>query len=306
MAKRIVITGATGLTGLRLCRALFERGYEVSLITRNQASAKKKIPFAVECVKWEEDFSGDYSGLINGSEAVINLAGASVLGQKWTEEYKTEILKSRIISTRSLVKSIGQCNDKPRVFICASAIGYYGNRGNEVITEKSTPGTDFLSSVCVHWEKEAQTVEQFGVRWVSLRTGIVLDKNGGALGSMLKSFRLFAGGYLGDGEHWFSWIHWKDLCAIYIYAIENDLIKGGVNATAPISDNMAEFARTLGRVLHRPSFFPVPEFILRLILGEGVTALVSSQRVLPACLNRAGFKFEFVKAEEAFKNILNS
>ena len=304
MAKKILVAGATGTLGVNLCRMLSERGDELTVLARNPENAKKKIPSAVKIVKWDFSSHEDIIPHVEGIDAVINLTGAPVIGKKWTDTYKLEILKSRTDSTRSLINAIGLCVNKPKVFLCSSAIGYYGDRGNEVITEKSAPGSDFISTVCIEWEKEAKAAETFDVRWVSLRTGIVLEKNGGALSRMLRSFRFYLGGHLGDGEAWFSWIHWKDICRIFIFALDNDTINGGINATAPISDTWAEFARTLGRVMKRPSVFHVPEFAVRLLLGEGADVLLSSQRVLPVALNRAGFKFEFVKAEEALKDIL--
>jgi len=304
MAKKIIIAGATGTIGKNLCRLLEERGDEVTVLTRNAETAKKIIPNAKAFIKWNAAPDENPCGFFEGKDAVINLAGAPVVGKKWTADYKKEILDSRVNPTKAIVEAIGACKNRPAVFLCSSAIGYYGSRNNEVITEKSAPGTDYLSFVCKEWEKEASEVEKFGVRRVSLRTGIVIDKEGGALSKMLPSFRFFLGGYLGDGENWFSWIHWKDLCRIFIFTLDNETIKGGINATAPISDTMAEFSRTLGRTLRRPSFFNVPVFVLKILFGEGANALLSSQRVLPAELNRAGFKFEFVNAEKALTDIL--
>lgn len=304
MAKKILIAGATGTIGINLCKMLVERGDEVTVLARDPESAKKRIQGAADIIKWDGVSDTGLTELIEGKYAVINLIGAPVIGGKWNDAYKLEILKSRTESTKSLVNAMGRCTNKPKVFLCSSAIGYYGNRGNEVITENSLPGNDFISTVCIEWEKEAKAAEEFGIRWVSLRTGIVLDTKGGALAKMLTSFKYYLGGHLGTGESWFSWIHIKDICRIFLFALEADGIKGGINATAPISDTWAEFSRTLGRVLKRPALFHIPEFLVRLLLGEGAEVLLSSQRVLPVVLNRAGFKFEFVKAEDALKDLL--
>ena len=207
-------------------------------------------------------------------------------GEKWTEAYKNEILSSRIISTNALVSSIAKCKTKPDVFVCASAIGYYGSRKDEAITEATAAGDDFLAGVCKEWERAACEVEPLGVRRVSVRTGIALDKNGGALAKMLTSFRLFAGGPLGSGDQWFPWIHLRDLCNIYIYALDDKYLNGEINAVSPNPVTMSQFAKLLGRVMKRPSKFKVPEFALRLLLGEGADAVLASQRAIPAKINK--------------------
>lgn len=304
MANKVLITGATGTIGIYLCRMLFERGDEVTVLARDPQAAKKRLQGVANIFKWEIESDADLTEFIDGKDAVINLIGAPVIGTKWNAQYKLEILKSRVESTQKIVGAIGKCKNKPKVFVCSSAIGFYGDRENEVLTESSQPGSDFISMVCIEWEKEARAVEVYGVRWVSLRTGIVLDKNGGALSKMLKSFKFFLGGHLGAGDAWFSWIHIRDICRIFLFALDTETLKGGVNATAPISDTWAEFSKTLGKVLNRPSVFHIPESIVRSLLGEGADVLLSSQRVLPVALNRAGFKFEFVKAEEALKDLL--
>lgn len=305
MSKKIIVTGAAGLIGRNLCRILAERGDEITVFTRNPDGAKKKLPFVKEFVKWDTYSSADYSEYIDGKDAVIHLAGASVAGSKWTESYKKEILSSRIVSTKTIVDSIANCKNKPDVLVCSSAIGFYGSTNDDIITEASPAGDDFLAGVCKEWERTACKVESFGVRRVSIRTGIVLDKNGGALSKMLTPFRLFAGGPLGSGHQWFSWIHWRDLCRIYIYALDDKYLNGEVNAVSPNPITMYEFAECLGRVMNRPSVVNIPEFVLRILLGEGADAVLASQRVIPQKLQNAGFKFEFTQPEEALKDILN-
>jgi len=304
MAKKIIIAGATGLIGANLCKALKERGDLISVLTRDPAKGEKIIPFAENIYEWDPGTQKDYSAFLEGADAVINLSGAPVIGPKWTEAYKKEILESRINSARVLVDSMAKCKNKPKVFVCSSAVGYYGDMKTEVITEKTPAGKDFLADVCRLWEEEAAKAEKYGIRHVSVRTGIVLEKKGGALAKMVLPFRLFVGGSLASGEQWFSWIHWRDLCNIYVFAMDNDKINGPLNATAPIAETMKQFAKILGSVLNRPALFNVPEFVLKLLLGEGVSAIIASQRVIPAVLNKAGFKFEFIKAEDALKDIL--
>ena len=304
MSKKILITGATGLIGLKLCKMLIGRGDHLTIFTRDLQKAKKEISGAREYVSWNYNIPGEWSGCINGKDAVIHLAGASIAGKRWNKEYKDIIMESREKSTRSLVNAIEQAAQKPSSFISSSAVGYYGNSGNTILTEDSDNRNDFLSNVCKVWEEEAEKVERLGVRRVSVRTGIVLSKDGGALKQMLPAFRFFAGGPLGNGRQWFPWIHIDDLIRIYIYALDNSSVSGSINAAAVNPITMKEFAKKLGKTLHRPAIIPVPLFALKMAIGESAKAVVASQRVVPEKLLRGGFKFKFENAEDALRDLL--
>lgn len=300
---RIVITGATGLIGNALCRKLAERNDEVTVFTRDVSGARNTLPFIKKFVEWDYTEADKWGGQINGVDAVIHLAGANLFGKRWDENYKDKILLSRQLSTRSLVTAINNSDKKPSVFICSSAVGIYGDRGDEKLTEESTAGNDFLANVCKAWEDEAQRVEKSGVRRVSIRTGIVLSTEDGSLKQMLTPFKLFVGGPLGNGKQWFPWIHIDDLVNIFIYLIDNS-ISGAVNACAPNPVRMKEFANTLGKVLHKPSLFKVPELALRIIVGEGARSILASLRVIPEKLIRNRFSFKYENLKPALEDLL--
>jgi hypothetical protein len=304
--KTVVISGGTGLIGKMLCKVLLEKGYHIRVLSRNPQEAKKKLPEKIDIVYWNDYENKDYSDALNGAFAVIHLSGANVAGQRWTKKYKDIIYKSREISTRLIVNSIGNLAVKPEVFISSSAIGIYGDRGVEKLSESSSLGSDFLADVCKVWESEANKVTRFDVRNVVIRTGIVLSTKGGALKKMLLPFKLFVGGPLGDGKQGFSWIHIDDIVNLYIYALENNGVKGTINGTAPNPVTMKQFSKVLGKVMHRPSLFKVPNFVLKVILGEGADAVVASQFVYPKKASEYGFKFLYVQPFEALKNLLKS
>lgn len=299
MNKKIIVTGATGLIGKKLVNKLIELNYKVKVFSRNPVEAKKQLPKQVEVVYWNDYENKNYSDELKGVYGVIHLAGANIAGQKWTENYKNIIYKSREITTRILASSVNMLEDKPEVFISSSAIGIYGNRGDEILDESSTIGNNFLSDVCEMWERESAAVDGAGVRRVNIRTGIVLSTEGGALKKLLLPFKCFVGGALGKGTQWFSWVHIDDIVSLYIYSLENNKVTGAVNGTAPFPLPMNEFASALGKALNRPSLFNVPEFILKLILGEGAEAVLSSQRVMPKKAVEYGFQFNYPKIEDA-------
>ncbi|MBZ5604850.1 MAG: TIGR01777 family oxidoreductase [Acidobacteriia bacterium] len=232
-------------------------------------------------------------------DAVVNLAGEPV-AQRWTAAAREKIRSSRVDGTRRLVEAMRK--NPPKVLVSASAIGYYGSRGDDVLTESSAPGDDFLAKVCIEWEREAMRAEEFGVRVVILRIGVVLGPGGGALAKMLPIFRLGLGGPIADGRHWMSWIHIDDMVRLIEFALENP-IRGVLNATAPNPVTNAEFTRELARVVHRPAIFPVPKFVLRMLYGEMASILWASQRVLPEAANLAGFDFRFREVGSAFSTI---
>jgi hypothetical protein len=303
MRRKIAITGATGLIGRELCRKLHEEGDEVTVFTRGIKKGKELFPYLTDFVEWDYNKPELWKNELNGKDTVVHLAGANIFGERWTNSYKRTIMDSRKSATKILVDSIGELKNKPKTFISSSAVGYYGDKGNDIITEESPSGTDFLSMVCRSWEFEAKQVEKFGVRRVSIRTGIVLSSKEGALKKMLLPFRLFAGGSIGKGDQWFPWIHIEDIINVYLFVLNNE-ISGVLNGTSPNPVTMREFAKTLGKVLHRPSFFTVPEFVLKLAVGEGAQSILSSLRVIPQKLIKNSFKFKYDHLEPALTSLL--
>jgi uncharacterized protein (TIGR01777 family) len=304
MNKKIIITGATGFIGSRLCRELHKKNYSLIVFSRNAASAKSELFLDAEFVNWDYHNPAEWEEYIEGTYAVIHLAGESLASKRWTEKQKRKIIESREISTRCIIEAIGKADKKPETFICASAIGFYGNAGDAILTENSPNGKDFLSDVCFRWEKEAEEAEKFGVRRVSIRTGLALSPEGGAFKKLLLPYKLFAGGPLGSGKQWLSWLHIKDLIQIYIFALENAAVKGAINATSPNPVTNKELANSLGKILHRPSFFRVPEFVLKMVLGEMSETVLSSQKVYPERLSLLGYKFLYPEITRALKDLL--
>jgi len=306
MNKKILITGATGLIGSHLCKALADRGDELTIFTRDVKKGKDKIPFAKNYVEWNYKNPNLWSEHLNGKDAVIHFASASIGDRRWTKNYKKEILDSREISTRNLVRAIEEAKQKPKTFLCASGANYYGDSGEEDLTEDKNNGKDFLSRVCVAWEIEASKVERFGVRRVSIRQGVVLSTQASALKKMLMPYKLFIGGPIGTGKQWFPWIHIDDLVRIYLLALDNQSLTGPVNASSPSQVRMKEFAYILGKVIHRPSIFPVPKFVLKIAIGESADFITASLKVIPKKLLDAGYDFKFKDLESALKELLTS
>lgn len=291
------------MIGRELCKELSLHGDELTIFSTNVEKAKAILPFAKEVVEWK-NYDKDYSVYLEGKDAVIHLAGASVAGKRWTPSYKKEIYDSRINTTRNLVSSIDKCKQKPEVFISASAIGFYGDRGDSILTETSSVGKDFLSNVCDDWEKASERIEMLNVRRVIIRTGIVLSIDDGALKKILLPFQLFVGGPLGNGKQWFSWIHLADIISLYLFLLDKKSQKGIFNAVSPQPVQMKTFAKRLGKVLHKPSLFPVPKFVLKLVMGESASAILASQKIKPEALLNAGYKFKFDDLESALINLL--
>ncbi len=302
--KKIIITGATGLIGQQLTIKLTDMDYKITIFTRNPDNAQKKLPNVHKVVKWEYDYVDEWLHELESVDAVIHLAGANLSTKRWNKEYKKLLYDSRIISTKKLIEAIKTVERKPKVFITASAIGYYGNRSDEILTEESEAGKDFLANLCNDWEKEAKNVEQFGVRSVQIRTGLALSRNEGALKQMLPAFKYFIGGPLGNGKQWYSWLHIEDIVNVYVKALESEILSGPINAVSPNPVTMKKFAKILGDVLHRPSFFSVPKIILLLVIGQVAEVVTSSQRVVPEKLLNSSFKFKFEKLEDALRDIL--
>lgn len=302
--QRVIVTGATGLIGKALCKRLTEQGYAVVVFSRDPAAARQQVPGAAEYVAWTPTESGPWMGAVDGAVAVINLAGASIAGKRWNQAYKQEILNSRVLGTRGLVNAIKDAKIKPQVLINGSAIGYYGFRDDTKLDETAPAGSDFLANVVKAWEAEARKAEALGVRVVLVRTGIVLDKTEGSLPLMMLPFRLFAGGPVLPGNQYFAWVHLADEVGIILLALENAEVRGPINATAPETQTNKEFSTTLGRVMGRPSLFPVPGFALQIVMGEAAQLVTTGQRVIPQKAQDLGYQFQFPTSEAALRNVV--
>ncbi|MEP6945384.1 MAG: TIGR01777 family oxidoreductase [Acidobacteriota bacterium] len=293
---KILITGSTGLLGEALQKSFSEKGYEMLL-------ASRKEPFDDRHIRWTIEDGFAEPEKLEGLDVVIHLAGENVSGLRWTEEKKKAIRDSRVLGTRNVVNAISKLKSKPKTFIAASAIGFYGERGDEEVTESSAAGDTFLSDVSRDWESESRRAEDAGIRTVLLRTGIVLSKDGGALATMLTPFKLGVGGVVGSGKQWMSWIALDDEIAIINFAIENENIRGAINAVAPNPVTNEEFTKTLGEVLYRPTFLPLPQFAVSMIFGEmGDALLLASTKVLPKRLMDAGFEFKYPNLKAAIEH----
>jgi uncharacterized protein (TIGR01777 family) len=297
---KVIISGGTGFIGRRLVDSLLKDGHYVAIWSRKPGTETRT---AVEAFRWDPLEGEPQEESLNAFDVVVHLAGEPV-AQRWDEEVKRKIRDSRILGTRRLVSAISKVKHKPLALICSSATGYYGSRGDEVLTESSGPGKNFLAEVCVGWEKEADAASALGLRVAKIRTGIVLGQDGGALPAMVPTFQAFAGGTLGSGKQWMPWIHVDDLVAMYRFAIEGS-VKGVMNGTAPNPATNAAFTAELGKVLHRPAFLRVPEFMLRAFLGEMAQIVLSGQRVLPAAAQDLGFAWKFKGLGEALHNLLD-
>ena len=287
---KILVTGSTGLVGTALVNSLAQAGHTVCRLIRPQSvsTAEAKEGFDVA---WNPA-TGELGGAGVGADAVVNLAGASIAGGRWTKARKELLRTSRIDTTRALVHALAKMNARPRVLVSASAIGIYGDRGDEFLTEESKLGTDFLAGLAHEWEAEALKAEALGIRVVVARFGIILAQHGGALAKMLLPFKLGAGGWLGSGRQWMSWITLEDVVGVIQFALENGAVRGAMNVVVPSAVQNSEFTKALAKTLHRPALFPAPAFALRLALGEMADALLlSSQRVAPKNLQQLGYSF---------------
>lgn len=300
---KVLVTGGSGFVGTTLCARLLGAGHEVTVLTRSPKGAERLPPGAAPLVG-DPTTPGEWQDTAAAQDAFINLAGASIFN-RWSESYKELLRSSRILTTRNLVEAIGKrpSDAEPAVLVSASAVGYYGPRGGEELSEDSPPGSDFLASLCMDWEGETLQAREHGARVVCARFGIVLGPGGGALGQMLPLFRLGLGGPLGDGRQWFSWIHQQDLVEALIFCLEKQM-SGPANCTAPAPVTNRELAATLGRVLHRPAFLPAPGLAIRLLMGEMGSIVLTGQRVLPQALLRAGFTFKYPELEGALRDLL--
>ena len=302
---KIAITGATGLVGSRLVARLNQKGHQILVFTRNPSKARQVFPATLsnlEIVQYTPQESGEWQQRVSGCDAVINLAGEPI-AERWSPQQKKAIMESRQIGTRKLVEAIAMAEQKPKVLVSGSAIGYYGTSESAAFDESSSSGSDFLSQVCQNWEQEAQKVTEYGVRLVIVRIGIVLA-NGGALGKMIGPFKMFAGGPIGSGKQWFSWIHRDDLVSLIIQAVEQEDMSGVYNATAPNPVRMGKLCETLGEVLNRPSWLPVPDFVLEVLLGDGASVVLEGQQVLPKQTQASGFDYQYPELKPALAEIV--
>ncbi len=305
---KVAITGATGFVGSRLVQQLHGKGHKIVVLTRNPAFAQKVFPSEafpnVEIVAHTPNSSGSWQSVIASCDGVVNLAGEPIGEGRWTPERKQEILNSRKLGTQKIVEAIVNANPKPTVLVNASAIGYYGTSETATFDETSLSGNDFLAQVCQAWEAEATKVKDAGVRLVILRFGIVLG-NGGALGKMIPPFKLFAGGPIGSGRQWFSWIHLDDLVNLIVQALTKPEIEGVYNATAPNPVRMTDLSQTLGQVMNRPSWLPVPGFAIEALLGDGAIVVLEGQQVIPKRTLETGFEYKYPNLQSALIQILN-
>jgi uncharacterized protein (TIGR01777 family) len=296
---RILISGASGLIGSALLSSLHRDGHDVIRLVRSGPIGNDLL--------WDP-----YGGILDtstlsGLDAVIHLAGKSIAGARWTDSTKSDILTSRTIPTRFLAEQMVKLKQPPRLFLSASAVGFYGDRGKETLTESSGPGEGFLSEVCTAWEKATSPARDAGIRTVNLRIGVVLSTKGGALKEMLTPMKFGLGGKMGNGRQYWSWITLEDLIGSIRFILDNDTLSGPVNAVSPNPVTNAEFTRLLARTLHRPAIFTVPEFALNLMLGEMARPLLlASARVLPAKLTKAGFAFQSSDLEPALRSVLGA
>ncbi|MDZ7961819.1 MAG: TIGR01777 family oxidoreductase [Aulosira sp. DedQUE10] len=304
---KIAIAGASGFVGSRLVKRLHQEGNSVLVLTRNTAFAQKIFPSQafpnVEIIAYTPTVSGSWQDAIAGCDGVINLAGEPIAEERWTPEHKKQILNSRQLGTQKIVEAITKANPKPQVLVNASAIGYYGTSETASFDETSSSGNDFLAEVCQAWEAEANKVKDAGVRLVILRFGIVLGM-GGALGKMITPFKLFAGGPIGSGRQWFSWIHLDDVVNLILQALTKTEMEGVYNATAPNPVRMAELSQTMGQVMHRPSWLPVPALALEALLGDGAKVVLEGQQVIPKRTVESGFEYQYPNLPVALREIL--
>jgi uncharacterized protein (TIGR01777 family) len=298
---KVLISGASGLVGTAVADALRKDGHTVGQMVRTGGTARAGD------ARWDPASGTADLAAMEGADAVICLSGANVGEDRWTAGRKRVLRSSRVDLTRVLVDSLGRLKQKPRVFIAASAIGFYGNRGDEILTESSTAGNDFIAQLARDWETESMRAEGAGIRTVILRFAVILSPKGGALARMVLPFKLGAGGRLGSGKQWMSWVALEDVMEIVRGAIADERMRGPINVAAPGPVQNAEFTRVLARVLHRPAIFPAPAFVLRIALGEMADGLLlASQRVIPEKLCAAGYRFRYENLESALREILGA
>src|SRR6056297_765579 len=296
----ILITGGTGFIGSFLCDRLARDGHFISLISRSPEKYTEESAKNQSYISWDSDLSK----AMDKADVVINLVGENLFGKRWTEEVKKRLYSSRIDLTNKLVDAMRESSTPPDLMISASGINYYGDSGDEVLTEEHGPGDDFLANLCVDWEAAARKAHDLGVRVAIPRIAPVLEDDDGIIDKMKLPFSLFVGGSLGSGDQYLSWIHMYDMISALVYPIEKPEVSGPYNAASPNPVQMDEFAKVMGKVMNRPSFFKVPEFVLNTVLGEAATPVLASLRIQPKVLQQAGFEFQFADLEVALGDIL--
>ncbi len=310
MSRKIVISGASGLIGRELTGKLIELGYSVVCLSRNPQKAAKVLPASVEIIEWlGEDDDNEKKMIcsqINGAGCVINLAGENIGGLRWSKKKKKAILQSRLSAVKTLYEAIKICKAKPPLYIGASAVGFYGDTGEQRVNESNNAGKDFLAGVVEKWEESQAKISLFVDRIAFLRIGMVLSNNGGAFPLLLLPYRLFLGGKIGSGKQWVSWIHIEDLVRAIIEIINNPQIQGTVNIVSPEPVRMDELNIILSKALKRPGLFGLPGFLPKLLMGEAASLLLNSSRVEPMILNSVGFKFNFKYFNKAVEDLLKS
>src|SRR5437588_5462922 len=305
---QIFVTGGTGLVGSRLVRQLAARGDQVAVLSRRPDTARERLGQAVTVVAGDPMHRGAWMDATANCDAMVHMAGENIFARRWGTAFKELLRTSRIQSTENVVQALARRprtdNGQAKVLVNASAIGYYGPRSDEELDENSPPGDDFLAHICIDWEKAARAAEAHGVRVAIVRVGVVLDKEGGALKQMLTPFKLGIGGRTGSGRQWVSWIHHADLVGILLRALDSAAATGPINGTAPNPLPNRDFAKALGRALHRPTFMPTPAFALRMMLGEVSQLVTTGQRVLPRQAQGLGYSFRFPTIDAALNDIL--
>jgi uncharacterized protein len=294
---KILVTGGTGFIGERLVRTLAERGDEVTVLSRRSGASKHATQ-----VVWTPEKAGPWLDEVKKADAIVHLAGAGIMDKRWDDEHLRSCRASRVVPTRLIAEAIASRTEKPKVFVSASAVGYYGFRSDDRICDESSPkGDDVLAGLCAEWEESCAPAEAAGVRVARARIGVVLGPEGGALAQMLPVFRLGLGGPLGSGTQMLPWVHAHDAVKALLFAVDTPSFSGPFNVTAPTPANMATFAKELGRVLHRPAFFRVPAFALRLVVGQGADVVLTGQNAVPKKLLEAGFSFCYPELFDALK-----
>ena len=301
---RVLVPGGAGLIGSALVRTLRDGDNDVVVLTRSPERSQATLPSGVRVEKWDGVSTEGWGHLVSDADAIVNLAGEGIADARWTPARKKRIRESRINAGKALVAAVREASSKPKVLIQSSAVGYYGPRHDEILTEHTSPGTAFLAQVCFDWEASTAAVEEMGVRRAVIRTGVVLSAAGGAFPRMALPFRLFAGGPLGGGRQYFPWIHIDDEVAAIRFLLESESASGPYNLTAPDPPRNREFARQLGRALNRPSLMPTPSFALKAVFGEMATVLLDGQRAIPARLQEDGHEFVFPDAVAALRDLL--
>lgn len=299
---KILLTGGTGFIGLPLVKRLLDENHNVVVLSRNPLAARFAPHRNLTIEQWDASSVGTWKRHIEGADGVINLAGATI-GKRWTAKHKERILSSRLHTTRAITQAIAEASRKPSVLVSVSAVGYYGHVESGDVFETHPPGNDFLARVCLQWEQESRKAEAYGVRVVNPRFGIILAKDGGALKKLLPPFYLFIGGPLGSGSQWFPWIHRSDVMDVLLFLLQNRQLSGPVNVGSPNPVTMKEFCRALGKAMHRPSWAPVPSFVLKLLLGEMSLVVLTGQRIVPKKLLDGGFKFRYPELSAALGSI---